>query len=64
MSFLLNTEQNGKILKHNGLYYDKSLIKLISYFQVIDVSKLILQDMFNQVHDAIKRRHPEIVTVS
>ena len=54
----------GKILKHNDLYYDKSLIKLLSHFQVIDVSKLLLQDIFNQVHDAIKRWHPKIVIVS
>ena len=63
MSFL-SIEEFGKILKHNDLYYDKSLIKLLSHFQVMDVSKVHLQYIFNQVHDAIKHRPPKIVIVS
>ena len=63
MSFLL-IGVIGKILKHNDLYYDESLIKLLSHFQVIDVSKLLLQDIFNQVNDFIKRMHLAIVIVS
>ena len=64
MSFLLIIKGYGKILKHNNLYYDKILIKLLSHFQVIDVSKLLLQDIFNQVNDAIKRMHEAKVIVS